>query len=269
MSTWVLLRGLTRESRHWGEFPEVFGGVVADAEVITLDLPGNGRLNRMQSPLRVEETAEYCHARMRARGLKPPYHLLAMSLGAMVAMAWARRQPDEIAGCVLINTSVGRFSPFYQRLRARNYATLLKRALLGASAREWEAMILVLTSNRSWEGVSPLDAWIALRGESPVTRRNALRQLWAASRYGIDTPPPTRLLILASTRDRLVDPACSRRMALRWGADIAEHPDAGHDIPLDDGAWVARQVREWLMAVPLRRHASAVQQNANTAVTGA
>ena len=23
MSTWVLLRGLTRESRHWGDFPDI------------------------------------------------------------------------------------------------------------------------------------------------------------------------------------------------------------------------------------------------------
>jgi hypothetical protein len=24
------------------------------------------------------------------------------------------------------------------------------------------------------------------------------------------------------------------------------HPSAGHDLPLDDGPWVAAQVRDWL-----------------------
>jgi len=26
------------------------------------------------------------------------------------------------------------------------------------------------------------------------------------------------------------------------------HPTASHDLPLDDGQWIASQVREWLMA---------------------
>jgi pimeloyl-ACP methyl ester carboxylesterase len=186
MSTWVFLRGLTRESRHWGSFPEVFRKTIADAEIVTLDLPGNGGLNRMESPLRVEQMAGYCHAEMLSRGLRPPYFLLAMSLGAMVALAWAQRHAEEISGCVLINTSLRPFSPFHQRLRPRNYPVLLKRALLGGSPGEWEATILGLTSNLAEDRASILDGWIALRRECPVSGRNALRQLWAASRYRAD-----------------------------------------------------------------------------------
>ena len=105
MSTWVFLRGLTRESRHWGDFPEVFRKVIGDAEIVTLDLPGNGCLHRMESPLRVEQMADYCHTEMLSRRLKPPYVLLAMSLGAMVALAWAQRHGDEVSGCCLLYTS--------------------------------------------------------------------------------------------------------------------------------------------------------------------
>jgi pimeloyl-ACP methyl ester carboxylesterase len=250
MSNWIFLRGLTRERRHWGDFPEVFRATIADAEVITLDLPGNGRLNRMESPSGVEEMADYCHAEMLARGLKPPFFLLAMSLGAMVAVAWALRHGEDIRGCVLINTSLRPVSPFHQRLRPGNYPVLLKRVLFGGSPAEWEATILALTSNLANDRAAILDAWVALRRECPVTRRNALRQLWAASRYRADTRPATRLLILASAQDRLVDPRCSRQLALHWGSAFAEHPGAGHDIPLDDGAWVARRVRDWLALAP-------------------
>lgn len=250
MSTWIFLRGLTRESRHWGDFPEVFRKTIPDAEVVALDLPGNGRLNRMESPLRVEQMADYCHAEMLARGLQPPYFLLAMSLGAMVALAWAQRHAEEISGCVLINTSLRPFSPFHQRLRPGNYPVLLRRALLGGSPDEWEATILALTSHLAEDRASILDAWIALRRECPVTRRNALRQLWAASCYCADAKPAARLLILTSALDRLVDPRCSRQLASRWGSAFGEHPAAGHDLSLDDGPWVARQVRDWLAATP-------------------
>ena len=250
MSTWVFLRGLTRESRHWGDFPEVFCKTIADTEIVTLDLPGNGRLNWMESPTRVEQMADYCHTEMSARGLQSPYFLLAMSLGAMVALAWAQRHPRDVAAAVLINTSLRPFSPFHQRLRPKNYPVLLKRAVLGGSPGEWEATILALTSNLAEDRASILDVWIALRGECPVSRNNALRQLWAASRYRVDAKPAARLLILASAQDRLVDPRCSRQLASRWGSAFGEHPAAGHDIPLDDGPWVARQVRDWLAMTP-------------------
>ena len=105
MSTWIFLRGLNRESRHWGSFPETFRQAVPEADVHTIDLPGNGRLHRLKSPADVAEMAESCRAQLLASGILPPYHVLAMSLGAMVTIAWAARHPAEIRGCVLINTS--------------------------------------------------------------------------------------------------------------------------------------------------------------------
>ena len=247
MSTWILLRGLTRESRHWGDFPASFRGAVPGADVVTLDLPGNGCLNGIRSPTRVGEMTEFCRADLLGRGFRPPYHLLAMSLGAMVAADWAAKYPAELVACVLINTSVRPFSPYYHRLRPQNYPALLGLALRGGSAHDWEATILRLTSNCVGDPEPILDTWIHYRHEHPVSRRNALRQLLAAARYRApaDRPSP-RLLILGSARDALVSPRCSRRLALRWRTAYAEHPDAGHDIPLDDGAWVIREILLWL-----------------------
>ena len=58
MSTWVLLRGLTRESRHWGEFPARLQSRFANSNVVALDLPGNGRLNAQRSPASIEAMAD-------------------------------------------------------------------------------------------------------------------------------------------------------------------------------------------------------------------
>jgi pimeloyl-ACP methyl ester carboxylesterase len=253
MSHWILLRGLTREARHWGSFPETLGRAIPDARLLAPDLPGNGTLCAQPSPLRVEAMAEAIRSDLMAQGIAPPYHLLAMSLGAMVAIAWAARHPDEIAGAVLINTSLRRFSPFHRRLKPGNYPRLLRLALCRGSDREREQAIFALTSRQA--AATPradevIGNWLAYRRQHPVTLANALRQLIAALRYRAPAArPPVPLLILASRRDALVDSACSRQLAQHWQAPLAVHPDAGHDLPLDDGAWVAQQIGRWLASL--------------------
>lgn len=247
MSTWVFLRGLTREARHWGAFPDVFRTEVADANVAALDLPGNGRLHGVASPTRIEDMVGHCRRELQACGHSPPYHLLALSLGAMVALAWAAQHPEELAACVLINTSLRPFSPFYRRLRPRSYLDLLRLALSGGDAHRRERLILRLTSARPDAHAAVVDAWSGYRRECPVSRRNALRQLIAAARYRAPArKPAVPILLLAGLEDRLVDARCSRRLAERWQTELTLHPSAGHDLPLDDGPWVARQVSEWL-----------------------
>ncbi len=250
MTTWILLRGLTRETRHWGDFPLTLQAALPAARLAAIDLPGNGRLHRQESPMRIETIAARCRDQALAQGLRPPFHLLAMSLGAMVAIAWAHAHPGEVAGCVLINTSLRPFSPFYERLRPGSCPTLLRLALPIGDRRR-EALVLALTSARAVALSGILPAWVAWRREYPVSLRNALRQLVAAARYAAPSEMPSQhLLILSGRGDALVDPACSRRLAAAWRADYAEHPTAGHDLPLDDGLWVATQIRRWLATEP-------------------
>lgn len=247
MSAWILLRGLGREARHWGDFAELLRREIAGAQVFAPDLPGNGSRCREKSPLRVEAMVEALRAQLAAQGVAPPYRLLAMSLGAMVAIDWASRHPGEVGGAVLINTSLRPFSPFYRRLKPANYRRLLMLVLRAAGDREWERAILELTSRRAAAHEEVLDDWLAYRRENPVAIGNALRQLVAAARYRaplIQPLPP--LLVLSSLGDALVDSDCSRQLAQRWNLAHAVHPSAGHDLPLDDGDWVARQVLHWL-----------------------
>jgi pimeloyl-ACP methyl ester carboxylesterase len=246
MTHWVLLRGLTREARHWGAFSEALRVESPGAEVTALDLPGNGRLNQMRSPLSVPAMREHCRAQLASAGAAPPYHLLAMSLGAMVAIDWAANRPQELAGCVLINTSLRTFSPIHQRLRPRRYATLLRLLAPGLEPRRREAAVLALTSRHRDTDSALLEAWVAWRREAPVSRANALRQLLAAARFRAPRQAPVvPLLVLAGAGDALVDPRCSMTLARRWGCRIAIHPSAGHDLPLDDPDWVVREVAAW------------------------
>lgn len=245
MQTWILLRGLTRESRHWGNFPGQFQLVLPSTQIIALDLPGNGRLNQQRTPLLIQDMAAHCRAQLVSRNIAPPYHILAMSLGAMVAVAWSEMYPREVATQVLINTSMRPFSPFFHRLLPANYAQLLKLSLMRATPEAWERAVLTLTSNRSRADVLPL--WLALRQETPVSRSNAIRQLIAAARFHAPlVKPPVPTLLLSSEQDHLVSVNCSKALARHWQCGLRVHSSAGHDLPLDDGPWVAAQVRAWL-----------------------
>ncbi len=247
MTTWVLLRGLMREARHWGEFPAQFQAAIGAAQLVTLDFPGNGNLHAQASMRSVEEMADHCRHQLSQRGYRPPYRVLALSLGAMVAVDWSQRYPDEIDNMVLINTSLAPYNPFYQRLRPSNYPALITALLHGSTAQR-ESLILRLTSKQSATAQAPalLQQWVGYAHACPISRANILRQLLAAIRYrAARHPPPMPVLLLAGAQDQLVNPQCSLNIAQKWGCALALHPTAGHDLPLDDGAWVALKITEF------------------------
>jgi pimeloyl-ACP methyl ester carboxylesterase len=241
MSTWILLRGLTREGRHWGSFPEQLGveaGFNRDASGLTLlDLPGNGRENTMSAPLNVEDMVQFVRSRAADAGLPPPYRLVAMSLGGMVATGWAQRHPQEIERLVLINTSI----------RPTVWPALMRAAASWSDPLKCEEIIHNLTCNRVDTQAGDIAAWAGIRRTAAVSAANGLRQLWAAARFRADSQAPAcPTLLLSAKADRLVDPVCSARIATRWGAAHAVHPWAGHDLPHDDPVWTSKAIAEWL-----------------------
>jgi pimeloyl-ACP methyl ester carboxylesterase len=245
MSTWILLRGLTREKRHWGHFPQQLLAEFPDAQMLALELPGNGELNALASPMTIPRMASFCREELARIGAAPPYLLLGMSMGAMVATAWAEGHPGDIAACVLISTSLGSFSPLHHRLRPRAWPALLE-ILLDRTVEGRERLIFDLTSALPRADPQVIAEWAAIRRSRPVRLRNAIRQLLAAARYRAPLRAPAATLVLAGAEDRLVDTRCSMDIARRWHCHLAVHPEAGHDLPLDDGPWVAGEIRKWL-----------------------
>lgn len=247
----MLLRGLTRDARHWDGFGERLQAAVGATRMVMPDLAGNGLRWREASPTRVEAYVDAVRAQLSQAGLAPPYRVFALSLGAMVALSWAGRHGDELLGAVLVNTSVRSLSPLHHRLRPGAWATLLPLAFAPPASARWEQAVLRLTTRH---GDADDDAtralltrWTAWRLARPVSRANALRQLLAAARFNAPRQAPAvPLLLLASRQDRLVDSRCSARLAAAWGCPSAWHPSAGHDLPLEDADWTLAQVRRWL-----------------------
>lgn len=249
--TWVLLRGLTREAAHWGSFPGVFQQALPGAALHLLDLPGNGARHAERSPATVQALVADVRQQIAQRGIATPVHVLALSLGAMVAAQWAHTAPHELAGAVLVNTSLRPFSPLHHRLQAHNWPRVLRLALGRPAPDAAEQLIWQMTSRQRTVDETVIAAWVSARRQHPVRGDNALRQLLAAARYRAPArAPAVPLLLLAGAGDRLVDPRCSHALARAWDAPLQEHPRAGHDLPLDDPQWVAAQVHTWLAARP-------------------
>jgi pimeloyl-ACP methyl ester carboxylesterase len=245
MTTWVLLRGLTREAAHWGGFPALLAQAMPSSHIVAIDLPGAGSLWREPCPPQVEAMVESCRRQLHEKALRPPYALLGLSLGGMVAAAWASAWLGELSACVLINTSMRPFSPAHHRLRPSRLPTLL-RLLATRDAQFAEQTVLQLTSNLPQQHAGVVESWTAIRQLRPVSAANALRQLLAAVRYRHPGPwPSLPLLVVSSARDALVDASCSRQLALRWSVAQISHPQAGHDLPLDAGPWLAAQIADW------------------------
>ncbi|MEN9656742.1 MAG: hypothetical protein RL571_207 [Pseudomonadota bacterium] len=239
MKTWVLLRGLMRESRHWGDFLVKAQTAWPNDKIMTLDWPGNGVLHQQNSLSHIEEMV--AHIRQSLATHPGPYHVLAISLGAMAAVAWAKAYPAEISACILINTSLRPINPFYQRLRPQSYLALLR--LFISRPENKERIILQLTSQTRPQAT--LADWVVMQRQYPISHLNILRQLLAAMRYKA-SQPQVPILLLSGGADQLVSPACSQTLANKWQVPCLVHNQAGHDLPLDDGDWVLRAIAQYL-----------------------
>jgi pimeloyl-ACP methyl ester carboxylesterase len=247
--TWLLLRGLTREARHWGIFTQQLATATGQA-VLTLDLPGNGALRAAASPASVDGLLASVRRQIGEHGIALPVNVLAMSLGGMVATHWAQRYPNEVARLVLINTSMRPFSGLTERLRPGSWPPLASLAWhwrKADRAEQIESAIHRLTCRQKEQRASDLAEWSQIRRSAPVSASNAMRQFWAAARFSCDPAPPAcPVLVLSSNHDDLVHPVCSSRLATGWQLPHHQHPWAGHDLPHDDGPWVCAQLLTWL-----------------------
>jgi pimeloyl-ACP methyl ester carboxylesterase len=224
-TAWILLRGLARERGHWGPFLEQFSNAFPKDEVLAIDLPGSGEFLNETSPKTMSEIFAFVRAKAieRARS-QSQFKLVAMSLGGMVAMEWMSQRPEDLAGCVLINTSAKPLSPFYYRLRWQIWSKFAK-VLATQSAKERERQVLDMIVNNEEARNKALPLWTKLAIDRPMSYSNFTNQLLAAALCGgLKAPVNLPVFILNGLGDRLVDPSCSTVLHEKWGWPIERHP---------------------------------------------
>jgi len=249
---WVLLGGVGRECARWPEAPQVLVQRLRRMEPASqlhlLDLPGTGQRWQERSPSQVAELVEGLRAQVRS--LEAPIGLIASSVAAALATEWARRYPQELGALVLVSPVLRPFTPLLRAVRPGLWPTLAALLLGRRSPWALDERLFASTTNLRADVMGLDTEWRRLRDEHPVKLRNVCAQGLAVWRYEASRRRPHgRVLLLAGHADQWFDWRISQAISRAWGAAVRVHPEAGHDLLLDDPDWVARSVQEWLQPV--------------------
>ncbi len=244
-SPFVLIRGLLRDARHWGNFKQLLQQRFPNTPVLALDLPGNGALNQQTSSDNISDMTESLREQIRNRR---NLRLIAISMGGMIAIDWITRYPNEVQSAVLINSSLRNLSPFYHRLHWKAYSRLTKIILFAVlhTKPDFEADILALTSNHHSQDIALLKRWQQWQQQNPVSHTNAINQCLAAAKFSNTFQLHRPVLVVSSKMDRLVDCRCSAKLAKVLDVPHFQHQTAGHDLPLDAPEWLVKQIEQQL-----------------------
>ena len=238
--SWILLRGLTREAAHWGDFVPALAAAMPGVELVTVDLPGAGQSADAWPPT-IAEAMELVRAEANRRATGARRFVFGVSLGGMITMEWAARHPGELGGVVVGASSARDVAPVWRRMRPR----ALARLALGAMKRDVaarEAAVVRVVSNRQDRWEETTRRWVDIQRARPMAAATARGQILAGARYRAPAALGVPALFLVGLGDRLVHPDCSRALAARYGAPLAEHPSAGHDLTTDAGDWVVDEL---------------------------
>ncbi|ADG98142.1 alpha/beta hydrolase fold protein [Segniliparus rotundus DSM 44985] len=241
MPKFLLLRGLSRESRHWEGFPALLERGLG-AAVQCVDAPGFGSEHRRVSPRTIAAITDDIRERFGRGG--PDWTLLGVSLGGMVALDWCARRPEDFGRVVVVNTSTAA-TPFFRRLTP----SALPEIALGSfksDVRRELAILQRVTNHPASDRGELAERWAGYIAEQRPSHTSLANQILAAVLFRMPKHVSTPALVLAAREDRLVSASSSETIAARLRAPIRYHETAGHDLTLDDGPWVVRQIADWL-----------------------
>ena len=251
MKTWVLLRGLGRDKRHFGQFLDKFQQAFVDDKVITIDTLGNGEFKGLKSPTNIKQYTEHCRKILAQTNHNNTIELVALSLGGMIAMDWATRYPQEINSITIMNTSAANLTPPHSRMQLSTLGRLLYAFIINRSNQGIESAIVNATSNQQILNPKALaqtiQSWTEIREQGITSTFNMIRQLLAAATFKLEKPPqisPEKVLILASSKDHIVNHQASIDLQGFFNCPMLVHAQAGHDLPLDAPNWVIEQIKQ-------------------------
>jgi pimeloyl-ACP methyl ester carboxylesterase len=242
----LLVRGLTRSSRYWGELRE---HLAASFHLLVTDNRGSGQSDATWPPYSTKGMADDHAAVLDAAG-EARVHVFGISLGGMISQHIALRHAARVNRLILGCTTAGGRSAV--RI-PRNAVIDLVRAGVGPIDRATRKIASRLLSEETIrQRPEVVEQWIAIALGEPRRRKGFLGQILAAGQHDAyrDLPriaAPT--LVLTGDADRLIPPENSRILADRVpGARLRFIPGAGHDFPTDRPEETAAAIREFLLA---------------------
>lgn len=243
---WLLVRGLARESRHWGEFTNYLQEHVDVDEVLTCDIPGAGIFSHMTAKTTISATVDFLRGEFLKKKTDGQWGIISISLGGMIALDWCSRYPGDFGPVVVLSSSSSSLSPLFERLTPHGISKLISMALT-KSYRKKEAKVLDLTCNIYKADDAELDRREMIQVESGVSLPNVGRQLFGALRFSSPDKAQIQndLLFLSGLQDKMVRPICSKKLSEYYGGKLVAHETSGHDLTYDCPQWVISEIMSW------------------------
>ena len=171
MKNLLLFSGLSREKRHWGEFPELVENAM-DIKVHTLDNLGCGEFHKETTPVTIRENVDFLQEQFEKLYTENPgeWYLLGISLGGMFVTEWAQRI-NPFKKVFVINSSFKNLSPLFDRLTPYALQMMTKSFVL--SGQKQEEIIYDLTSYElsSEHGYFKTNEWLVYRNQYPMSEK--------------------------------------------------------------------------------------------------
>lgn len=163
----VLVHGTRMSSAQW-RLP-AYEEVLAGLDVVTPDLPGHG--SRVSERFTTAAAVEVISEAVESGGSSAPVVLAGHSLGGYMAMAYAARHPERLAGLALIGASAVPRGPGAAAYRA--FASMIPRVGPERMARLSNRVLTRLTDAQTARAVldggdsyaATADAWAAVMAD--------------------------------------------------------------------------------------------------------
>jgi pimeloyl-ACP methyl ester carboxylesterase len=228
----VVLHGISSGAASW------FGPASQLARkhrIVAWDMPGYGQSTPLAAARpSAGEYAERLGETLDALGIDRCV-LVGQSLGAIVATAFAQRDPHRVAGVVLFCPAqgYGRDPAGAERVRKARLSALESQGIAGLAARIDSRLLSAQATDEAREWVR----WNAAR----LTRNGYAQAVEMLVSSTLEIPPSGIRVRVHVGEDDVVTPPASCEQAARFlGGEYSTFPAAGHASPIEQPLVVAR-----------------------------
>ncbi len=250
--TLVLLHGFPFDSSIWREVTALLPPDLGD--ILTPDQPGFGG-TAAPTDFSLDAQAEWLDAYLTGHQVKKAV-LAGHSMGGYLALAYAARYPQKVAGLALIHSTSAADSVEKQQSRNEQIAHLEANGARRLVPKLIEPLIGPKHAARL---AGPIAEYVARAAALPTATLagtiGALRD--RPDRADVLRNATFPVLILAGTHDPVVPPDAARaqQALVEKGAQLVEAADSGHMAMLEEPAVVAEALGDWMQSITKGRTA--------------
>jgi pimeloyl-ACP methyl ester carboxylesterase len=250
---WIV-RGLSHEEGHNKKLIAQIKSRLPEVVIKTFDYPGIGLNWREEAYSRLSDYTQFQkNLFLQKSSPQLPKILLGFSFGGMVAIDWLNLHPEDFERVIAVNTSLNGVCSIFERLNPKNLHSYMNMLLVSSMQEKEEIIFNIIMNDPDKKNL--INDWAHIKKTRPVSFLTTLKQVWAAAHFKTPAKIKTsKLLLLASEQDHMVDFNCSQKIAQYYQVPLYRHPVAGHDLANDDPEWLVERIKEVMKTTSLAKN---------------